>query len=72
MLKAAGWREVPASQAQPGDVVNHYGVHVMIYAGNGRVWDQTSAVVSSSGANPTGTTRTYDLSKCQIWRAPGK
>lgn len=72
MLKAAGWREVPASQAQPGDVVNHYGVHVMIYAGNGRVWDQTSAVVSSSGANPTGTTRTYDLSQCQIWRAPGK
>lgn len=72
MLQAAGWRKVPASQVQPGDVVNHNTVHVMIYAGNGRVWDQTSAVVSSSGNPPTGKTTTYDLSVCEIWRAPGK
>lgn len=70
MLENAGWIQVPPSEAQPGDVVNHYTVHVMIYAGNGRVWDQTSCVVSSSGSAPTGTTIPYDISSCQIWRAP--
>lgn len=70
MLESAGWIQVPPSEAQPGDVVNHYTVHVMIYAGNGRVWDQTSCVVSSSGSAPTGTTIPYDISSCQIWRAP--
>lgn len=70
MLQAAGWKQIPASQAQPGDVVNDYTVHVMVYAGDGKVWDQTSAVTSSQGTPPTGTTRSYDLSRCQIWRAP--
>lgn len=68
MLKAAGWYQVDPSQAQPGDVVNKYTKHVMIYAGNGKVWDQTSAVVSSSGVPPTGTTKNYDISGCQVWR----
>lgn len=72
MLKAAGWTQIPASQAQPGDVVNDYTVHVMIYAGDGKVWDQRSAVTSSSGTPPTGTTRSYNISGCQIWRAPIK
>lgn len=68
MLKAAGWYQVDPSQAQPGDVINKFEIHVMIYAGNGQVWDQTSAVVSSSGTPPTGTTKNYDISNCQVWR----
>lgn len=70
MLKAAGWTQVSVSQAQPGDVVNDYTVHVMIYAGNGRIWDQRSAVTSSSGTPPTGTTRARNIDGCQIWRPP--
>lgn len=70
MLKAAGWTQVTAGEIQPGDVVNDETVHVLIYAGNGQFWDQTSAVVSSYGTPPTGTTCTYNLSGCQIWRAP--
>lgn len=72
MLKAAGWTQVPASQAQPGDVINDYTVHVMIYAGNGKVWDQRSAVTSSSGTPPTGTTYSRSIAGCQVWRAPIK
>ncbi len=70
MLENAGWIQVSPSDAKPGDVVNNFTVHVMIYAGNGKVWDQTSCVVSSSGTPPTGTTKSYDISNCQIWRAP--
>ena len=70
MLAAAGWRQVSPSEAQAGDVINKFGVHVLIYAGNGMCWDQTSCVVSSSGASPSGTTRSYDISNCQVWRAP--
>lgn len=73
MLTAAGWRQVSISEMQPGDVLNHYGVHAMIYAGNGQVWDQSSCVVSSKGNPPTRTTTTYgNLSQCQVWRAPEK
>ena len=68
MLAAAGWYQVDPSEAQPGDVVNKYEIHVMIYAGNGQVWDQRSCVTSSNGDPPTATTRPYDISNCQIWR----
>ena len=68
MLAAAGWHQVDPSQAQPGDVINKYEIHVMIYAGNGEVWDQTSCVTSSSGNPPSGTTKPYDISGCQVWR----
>ena len=70
MLKAAGWQQVSPSQAQPGDVVIDYEVHAMIYAGDGKVWDQASCVISSSGNPPTRSTRSYDISGCQIWRSP--
>lgn len=70
MLAAAGWTQVDPSEAQPGDIVNHNTVHVLVYAGNGQCWDQTSAVYSSRGWPPSGTTTTYDLNKCEIWRAP--
>ena len=70
MLAAAGWHQVSPSEAQPGDVVNDFTVHAMIYAGNGQVWDQTSCVYSSRGEPPCKTTRSYDISGCQIWRAP--
>lgn len=70
MLQAAGWQQVSPSQAQPGDVVIDYGVHAMIYAGNGQVWDQASCVISSSGNPPTRGPRNYNISGCQVWRAP--
>ncbi|MGN1300669.1 MAG: phage tail tip lysozyme [Clostridia bacterium] len=70
MLAAAGWSKVSPSEAQPGDVVIDYTVHALIYAGNGRCWDQNSCVVPLGGGKPTRTTTSYDLSKCQIWRAP--
>ena len=70
MLKNAGWTKLDASQAQPGDVINDFTVHAMIYAGNGKVWDQTSCVISSSGTPPTGTTRSRSITGCQVWRAP--
>ena len=70
MLEDAGWRLVPESEVQPGDVVNNFGEHVMIYAGDGKVWDQTSMVISSNGTPPTGTTKPHSISGCQIWRAP--
>ena len=73
MLKAAGWTLITdISQAQPGDVINDFTVHVMIYAGNGMIWDQTSCVTSSSGNPPSGGTRARDISGCQVWRAPNK
>ena len=40
----------------------------MIYAGNGQIWDESSAVFSSTGNPPTGTTYNYDISNCQVWR----
>ena len=70
MLKAAGWHQVSASEAQPGDVVVDYTVHAMIYAGNGKVWDQSSCVISSSGNPPTRSETQYNISSCQVWRAP--
>lgn len=70
MLAAAGWTQVSPDEAQPGDVVNHRNIHVLVYAGDGQCWDQTSAVVSSSGYPPSGTTTSYNLYQCEIWRAP--
>lgn len=70
MLKAAGWHQVSASEAQPGDVVVDYTIHAMIYAGNGKVWDQSSCVISSSGNPPTRSETQYNISSCQVWRAP--
>ena len=70
MLAAAGWHQVSPAEAQPGDVVNDYECHALIYAGNGQCWDQTSCVISSKGYPPSRTTVSYDLTGCQIWRAP--
>ena len=70
MLRDAGWKQVSASEAQPGDVVEDIKSHAMIYAGDGRVWDQTSCVISSYGDPPTRSTAPYNLAGCRIWRAP--
>ncbi len=70
MLQAAGWTMVAPSQAQPGDVIVDYNVHAMIYAGEGKVWDQSCCVISSKGNPPTRSTKTYNISGCQVWRAP--
>ena len=76
MLKAAGWTQVDPADKQPGDVINHLTVHVMIYAGDGKIWDQHCGVTSSHGDPPiTGGpfTSTYaSRTDVQVWRAPGK
>ena len=54
MLLAAGWTEVDKSDLQPGDILNKNGVHVVVYAGEGTIYDQTSCVVSSDGEKPLG------------------
>lgn len=73
MLQAAGWRRVNPAEKQPGDVINNPGVHVVIYAGDGKIYDQNCGVVSSNGNPPIGapyanyyaTNNSY-----QVWRAP--
>ena len=76
MLKAAGWTQVDPKDKQPGDVINDLTVHVMIYAGDGKIWDQHCGVVSSSGQAPiTGgpfASSYASRTDVQVWRAPGK
>lgn len=75
MLQAAGWTKVSASEMQPGDVINDYCEHVLVYAGNDTYWDQNSCVTyrgMASSAPTRGpitsyTARSGDL---QVWRAP--
>ena len=72
MLAAAGWKKLEnPSDMQPGDVLNDYGTHVMIYAGNGKVWDESTAVTSISGRAPFGTPIGYsqmNSPNMQVWR----
>lgn len=89
IVKEAGWTcvydgrssELNISILEPGDVIEiatsyHYRLHVMIYAGDGYIYDQQCAVVSSSGNPPTGDKRyalqTYlnDYRYFDVWRAP--
>ena len=66
MLQAAGWQKVPFSEIQPGDVLNSSGYHVMIYAGNGMVYDQNTCTGPKYGtAFPDSTISSYT-----VWRAP--
>lgn len=77
MLMAAGWTKVDKSDLQPGDVLNRpangtYG-HVVIYVGDGLIYDQTSAVISSEGTPPTGgpkSVESYLGYGYEAWRAP--
>ena len=76
MLSAAGWTQVSHDEIQPGDVINDVGNHVLIYAGDGLVYDQNCGVVSSSGRAPLGGpysawfSRYYGNANVQVWRAP--
>lgn len=75
MLAAAGWREVSHDEIQPGDVINHYGQHALIYAGGDMVYDQNCGVVSSGGRAPIGApfngwSRYKGRADVQVWRAP--
>ena len=65
MLEAAGFKRINPSDAKPGDIVIDYEIHAMIYAGNGKVWDQSSCV-----GDKTGTTRSRNISNCLVYRAP--
>ena len=76
MLSAAGWTQVSHDEIQPGDVINDVGNHVLIYAGDGLVYDQNCGVVSSSGRAPLGGpysawfSRYYGNANVQVWRSP--
>ena len=78
MLAAAGWTQVSHDEIQPGDVINDVGNHVLIYAGDGLVYDQNCGVVSSSGRQPFGGpysawfNRYYGNGNVQVWRAPSR
>lgn len=75
MLAAAGWTKVSHDEAQPGDVINDVGTHVMIYAGGNLIYDECCGVVSSDGNPPIGAP--YEnwndykgKDSVQVWRAP--
>ena len=75
MLRDAGWKKVPMSERQPGDVANKEGVHVLIYAGGDNYYDQSTCVVSSSGKAPSRSIKSGFMSaygSYDIWRAPGR
>ena len=63
MLQAAGWHQVPASQAKPGDAVIYDpgpNGHALIYAGDKKFWDESSGVWTRHGA-PSKTYRESDF-----------
>lgn len=74
MLEANNWEKVSYDDMQPGDVLIHYNYeHVMVYAGDGKVWDQNTAVYSTDGDAPIKTAFNYaeHLSEyTNVWRAP--
>lgn len=86
MLKDAGWKEVGSlanlqlSDLQVGDVLNRRrsdsngAGHVVIYVGDGLVYDQSSGVYSSSGSAPSGGPKSINSylgqSKMYVYRAP--
>ena len=67
LLEAAGWTLIDASQAEAGDIVNNFGVHVMVYAGDGKVWDQNTCVGDGS---LFGAPYSTSIAGMQVWRAP--
>lgn len=75
MLAAAGWTQVSHDEAQPGDVINDVGIHVMIYAGGNLIYDECCGVVSSDGNPPIGApyenwNNYKGKDSVQVWRAP--
>lgn len=70
MLSAAGWVQVDPSEAQPGDVVNAYGHHVMIYAGGNGVYDEACAQQNHT-IEPSGNWNYYaNWPGIQVFRRP--
>ena len=78
MLKDAGWVSIPPKQATPGDVIVNYEIHAAICAGNAevstngtvscKIWDEASATIGTHGEMPFGTTYSYNITNCQVWR----
>ena len=74
MLQAAGWHQVSKNDLKPGDVLNkpsavaYGGGHVVMYTGNGTIWDQNS-VTKRTG---TGKSANYYINDpgYVAWRAP--
>ena len=70
MLEDAGWYQVSAEEAEPGDVINVYGYHVLIYAGGDDCYDETCAQdFNMSTPRNLWSAYKYD-SRTQVWRAP--
>lgn len=68
MLKAAGWKKYPISQAKPGDVLLAENYHVQIYAGDGKVWDETTC----SCSHRQGPYKCGDLNRYVAYRPKNK
>lgn len=77
MLEEAGWTQVSLDEIQPGDVVNVYGIHVLIYGGDDTYYDQGTCVTGSSAATGTAKTgfssyiQTHSGDTVQVWRGNG-
>lgn len=70
MLEAAGWYQVDPSEAEPGDVINVYGYHVLIYAGGDDCYDETCAQDKNT-TDPWNAWPYYKNDpRTQVWRAP--
>ena len=70
MLEAAGWTKVKTSEARPGDIINVYGYHTLIYAGGNYCYDETCAQDNHS-IEPRELWSYYkNDSRTQVWRAP--
>ena len=70
IMEEAGWKKVDPSEAQPGDVIDKLDRHAAIYAGDGKIWDEATAVFRTSGKGPIGEPYTYDISSCLVYRMP--
>ena len=70
MLEDAGWYQVSVEEAEPGDVINVYGYHVLIYAGGDDCYDETCAQ-DFYMSTPRNLWPAYkNDSRTQVWRAP--
>lgn len=69
MLEAAGWTKVKASEARPGDIINVYGYHTLIYAGGNYCYDVTCAQDNHSTEPKVIWSYYKNDSRTQVWRA---
>ena len=69
MLEAAGWTKVKVSEARPGDIINVYDYHTLIYAGGNYCYDVTCAQDNHS-IEPRALSYYKNDARTQVWSAP--